>query len=163
MSGLSRVLPLAYTADVRAGAAADLARVRDAAPADRVRLARSIAAVLSRDPAAAALVRAEVASRRDAAAARLSFEFAAKLQSEIEGLDWITAEQKVTRPEPGDCDVRGWADGMLVEFEIRGGRLSGWSHRPCAEEAARHRCRETPPDWTAFAVRNALLAARLAG
>jgi excinuclease ABC subunit C len=162
VSGLSRVLPLAYTADVRAGAVRDLARLRGASPASRAGLTRSVAAVLDRDPAAAALVRAELASRRDAAAARLSFEFAAKLQAEIEALDWVTTEQKVTRQEPTAFDVCGWADGILVEFEIRGGRLSGWNQRQCAEEATRRRCSETPPEWTAFAIRNALLAAKLA-
>jgi hypothetical protein len=29
-------------------------------------------------------------------------EVAARLQQEIEALDWVTAEQKVTRPSPGD-------------------------------------------------------------
>ena len=162
ISGLSRVLPLAHTSDARAGAARDLARARDASPADRTRLARSVATVLDRDPAAAGLVRAELASRRDAAAARLSFEFAAKLQAEIEALDWVTTEQKVTRQERTDFDACGWADGMLVRFEIRAGRLSGWSQRACAEEAASPHCGQTPPEWAAFAVRNALLAALLA-
>ena len=162
VSGLSRALPLAHTSQARAGAARDLARARGATPADRTRLARSLAAVLDRDPAAAALVRAELASRRDAAAARLSFEFAAKLQAEIEALDWVTTEQKVTRQEQADFDACGWADGMLVRFEIRGGRLSGWRQQSCGQETARRHCAETPPEWTAFAARNALLAAKLA-
>lgn len=161
VSGLSRVLPLAHTGEARAGAARDLARVRGARPADRVRLARSVAAVLDRDLAAAAVVRAELASRRDAAAARLSFEFAAKLQAEIEALDWVTTEQKVTCQEWADFDACGWAGGMLVRFEIRGGRLSSWSQQPCGEEAARRHCGQTPPEWTAFTSRNALLAALL--
>lgn len=46
-------------------------------------------------------------------------------------------------------------------FRIRGGRLSGWDQRRCAGEAARRQCSETPPEWTAFATRNALLAAKL--
>ena len=45
-----------------------------------------------------------------------AFEFAA--------LDWITGEQKVTQVQ-GDADVYGWADGVLVCFEIRGSRMSG--------------------------------------
>jgi len=162
VSGLSRVLPLAYTADLRAGTARDLARVRGASPADRAGLMRSVVAVLHRDPAAASLVRAELASRRGTAAAALSFEFAAKLQAEIEALDWITTEQKVTSQEPTDLDVYGWADGMLVQFAIRGGRLSGWSQRQCAEAGARRYCGGTPAEWTTFAVRNASLAAKLA-
>ena len=163
VSGLARVLPVAYTGVAAAGAVRDLARLRGARPADRSELTRSAVAVLRRDPAAGAMVRAELATRRDAAAARLSFEFAAKLQAELEALDWVTAEQKVTLPEPTDFDVCGWADGMLVTFEIRGGRLSGWSQRRCAQEAARRQCARTPPEWTGFAVRNASLAAELAG
>jgi excinuclease ABC subunit C len=162
VSGLSRVLPLAYAGQAQGGAVRDLARARGATPADRARLARSVAAVLDRDPAAAALVRAELASRRDAAAASLSFEFAAKLQTEIEAMNWVTIEQKVTRQEQADFDACGSADGMLVRFEIRGGRLCGWSQQPCGREAARRHCAETPPEWTAFAARNALLAAKLA-
>jgi len=159
--GLSRVLPLAYTRDVRAGTAHDLARLRGVAPADRLALARSTEAVLSRDPAAVAAVRADLVRRRVAAAARLSFEFAAKLQAEVEALDWIAAEQKVACQEPADFDVCGWADGVLVTFEIRCGRLSGWSQVHCAKEIGRRQCAATPREWTSFAVRNASLAARL--
>lgn len=162
VSGLARVLPLAFSRDNRAGTVRDLARLRGVCPADRAELTRSAVAVLSRDPAVTAQVRAELVSRRDAAAARLSFEFAAKLQAEIEALDWVTAEQKVTRQDLADFDVCGWADGMLVIFEVRAGRLSGWTQRPCAEQAARRQCSQTPPEWTAFAHRNALLAAKLA-
>lgn len=162
VSDLSRVLPLAYTADQRAGAAGELARLRGVCPADRAGLIQQVVAVLSRDLTAAAQVRAELASRRDAAAARLSFEFAVKMQAEIEALDWVTAEQKVTRPEPADFDVCGWADGILVQFGIRGGRLSGWSQRQCAQAAALRQCHGTPPEWTGFTARNASLAAELA-
>ena len=162
VSGLARVRPLAYTADVRAGAVREMARLRGASPADRIELTRSVVAVLSRDPAEAEVVRAELVSRRDAAAAGLSFEFAAKLQTEIEGLDWVTAEQKVTRPELTNFDVCGWADGLLVTFELRGGRLSGWTQRQCTGDVARRHCSGTPTEWTAFAARNASLAAKLA-
>lgn len=162
VSGLSRALPLDYAGDPRAGAVRDMARLRGACPADRAGLARSALAVLSRDPAAAAVVGAELATRRDAAAARLSFEFAAKLQAELVALDWVIAEQKVTRQEATDLDVFGWADGIMVTFEIRDGRLSGWSQRRCTKEASRRHCGGTPPEWAAFAARNALLAAQLA-
>jgi excinuclease ABC subunit C len=162
VSGLCRVLPLDYAGDVGAGMVRDLARLRGACPADRAGLMRSVVAVLSRDAAVAAVVRAELASRRDTASARLSFEFAAKLQVEIEALDWITAEQKVTREDPSEFDVCGWAEGMLVTFEIRRGRLCVWSQRQCPPEAARSQCGATPPEWTAFSTRNALLAAKLA-
>ena len=49
------------------------------------------------------------------------------VQAELEAVDWITAEQKVTKDQRDlrDADVYGWADGVLVCFEIRGSRMSG--------------------------------------
>jgi excinuclease UvrABC nuclease subunit len=163
VSGLSRVLPLGHAADHPAGTGRELALVRGATPADRAGLARGIAAVLSRDQAALAGLRADLAARRDAAATALAFEFAAKLQTELEAVDWVTAEQKVTRDqrEQPDADVYGWASGVLVCFEIRGGRMSGWRQRPCAAAAARRYLERSEPGWAAFARRSAELAARL--
>ena len=159
VSALGRVLPLAHAADGRPGAERDLARLRGASPGDRAELARAIAAVLGRDRDAVAALRAELSARRAAASAALAFEFAGKLQAELDALDWITGEQKVTRAQ-GDADVYGWADGVLVCFEIRGGRMSGWRQRPCAA-AARRYLDQSPPAWAQFARRNAELAARL--
>ena len=105
-------------------------------------------------------VRTELTARRDAAAVALAFEFAGRLQAEIETLAWITEEQKVTRAQ-GDADVYGWADGVLVWFEIRSGRMSGWRQRPCGATAARRYLAQTPPAWADFARRAAELAARL--
>jgi excinuclease ABC subunit C len=163
VSGLGRVLPLAHAADGRAGAERDLARLRGASPGARPELARAIAAVLCRDRDAVAALRAELTARRTAAAAALAFEFAGKLQAELEALDWITGEQKVTRAQGAqdDADVYGWADGVLVCFEIRGGRMSGWRQRSCAATAARRYLDQSPPAWAPFARRNAELAARL--
>ena len=50
-------------------------------------------------------------ARRDTAAAALAFEFAGRLQAELEALDWVTGEQKVTGAQD-DADVCGWADGV---------------------------------------------------
>ena len=163
VSGLGRVLPLAHAADGQAGAERDLARLRGAKPGARTELARAIAAVLGRDRDAVAALRSELTARRTAAAAALAFEFAGKLHAELEALDWITGEQKVTRAPWGqdDADVYGWAAGVLVCFEIRGGRMSGWRQRPCAPAAARRYLDQSPPGWTPFASRNAELAARL--
>jgi excinuclease ABC subunit C len=161
MSGLGRVLPLGYAADRQAGTERDMARVRGTAPAARAGLARAIAAVLDRDQAAVAALRAELTARRDAAAAALAFEFAGRLQAELEALDWVTGEQKVTGAQD-DADVCGWADGVLVWFEIRDGRMRGWrQQRPCGAAAARRHLAGTPPGWAGFARRNAELAARL--
>ena len=129
--------------------------------AERGELTAMLAAVLDRDPAAVASVRERLAARRDAAAAALAFEFAARLQGELEALAWVTAEQKVTRATPDDFDVCGWADGQLIRFTVRRGRLSGWTQRACAAAAARRDLAATPPEWAGFARRNAELAARL--
>ena len=162
VSGLCRVLPLAYAGGAQAGVWHEMAGIRGVSAADRPALARTAAAVLDRDPDAVASVRGRLCARRDAAASTLAFEFAARVQEEIEALDWVTAEQKVTRPSAEDFDVCGWADGTLIRFAVRGGRLTGWTRRGCGEASARHHLGNTPPEWTEFARRNAELAARLA-
>jgi excinuclease ABC subunit C len=160
-SGLSRVLPLGHAADRPAGTGYELARARGASPGVRDDLARALTAVLDRDPAAVAAVRAELIQRRDTAAAALAFEFAGRVQAELEALDWIIAEQKVTQAEPRDFDVHGWAGGVLIRFEVRGGRLSGWTQRLRAAAAARRFPTDQSPAWTDFAGRTAELAAAL--
>jgi excinuclease UvrABC nuclease subunit len=125
---------------------------------DRGHLAAMVARI-----AAVAAVRAELIRRRDTAAAALAFEFAGRVQAELEALDWITAEQKVTQAQPRDFDVHGWAEGVLIRFEVRGGRLSGWTQRLCAAAAARRLLgpENHGPAWTDFAGRTAELAAAL--
>ena len=123
-------------------------------------LARSIAAVLSRDQAAVASVRAELAARRDAAAAALAFEFAGKLQAELEALDWITGEQKVTGA-PGIRPTPTCTAGRTACWSASRSAATGWRHRPCGAAAARRHPAKTPPGWADFARRNAELAARL--
>ncbi|MEU4603750.1 GIY-YIG nuclease family protein [Kribbella sp. NPDC023972] len=160
ISALHRVLPLTYagTAD---GSTREFAQLFGIGPADRETLARTAIAVLERDPAAVAALRAELERRRDRAAAELRFEFAAKVQDEIAAFDWIVAEQKVSRLEPHDADVYGWADGVLVHFQIRAGRMRTWTQRAVSEAVARDRVTATPVHWQPFAQRNAELAARL--
>lgn len=162
VSGLCRVLPLNYASDGLAGTRQDMARIRSVVAADRATLATTVALVLGRDPNATASLKASLTERRDAASRGLAFELAGRLQQEIEALDWVTAEQKVTRPQPADHDVYGWSNGTLVRFAIRGGRLTGWIHRACGEATARRHLASTPTDWLPFAQRNAELAARLA-
>jgi excinuclease ABC subunit C len=156
VSGLHRVLPPGHGRDQAVGAERELARARGAS----FDLACTVTAVLDRDPAAVAAVRAELIRRRDAAAATLAFEFAGRVQAELEALDWITAEQKVTSARPDDFDVHGWAGGMLVRFEVRGGRLTGWTQRACPNAVSPPGDRG--PAWTDFAHRAAELAALLA-
>jgi excinuclease ABC subunit C len=168
VSGLRRMLPLGATAD-RArhkptDTARELARARGAWRPARADPVLTVAAALDRDPAAVAELRVELIRRRDAAAVRLAYEFAGQVQAELEALDWITAEQKVTSAQPHDFNVHGWARGVLVRFEVRGGRLSGWSQRGCAAEVGRRHLAVTSCglEWADFARRAAELAALLA-
>ncbi|MEQ7124181.1 GIY-YIG nuclease family protein [Actinopolymorpha sp. B11F2] len=160
ISALHRVLPLSY-ATAANGSARELAHQLGIGPSDRDTLAQTAIAVLERDPAAVTALRAELVRRRDRAAEQLRFELAAKLQDEITAFDWIMAEQKVSLLEPDDADVYGWADGILVRFTMRAGRLCRWTQRATAEKAARDRVAATHARWRAFAQRNAELAARL--
>ena len=161
VSGLCRVLPLSYATGGLSGTRHEMARILGVSAAERAGLAQAVAAVLDRDPDAVASLGARLSARRDTAASVLAFEFAARLQEEIEALNWVTAEQKVTRASPSDFDVHGYADGMLVGFAVRRGRLTGWTRRACGAASARRHLSETPPEWAGFAQRNAELAARL--
>lgn len=60
-----------------------------------------------------------------------------------------------------DSDVYGWADDLLVRFEIRGGRLSTWTQRTCRRANAQRYLDRTPDSWRAFAGRSAELSSRL--
>ena len=162
VSGLRRVLPLGHAVDQPAGTGRELARARGASPGARADLARTVTAVLDRDPAAVTALRAELIRRRDTAAAALAFEFAARVQAELEAVDWVTAEQKVTQAQPYDFNVRGWAGGVLVCFEVRGGRLSAWTQRASPAATLASFPRGNSPAWADFARQAAELAALLA-
>jgi excinuclease ABC subunit C len=161
-AALLRAFPLDY-AGASAGTARELGERRGADPADRLTLAAAIGAVLARDPDAVAAVRAELVGRRAAAAADEAYEVAARIQAELTALDWVTAPQRVALVEPGSADAVacGWADGVLVRFAIRGGRISSW-HQECVSAAeAAPLLAQTPAAWREFAGQNARLAARL--
>ncbi len=162
VSALNRALPVAYVRQRLGGFDRDMARVRGLLPGSRPELIAQLCAVLRREPDAVARVRAALAERRDAAAAALAFELAARIHAELEALDWVLAENKVTG-SGADLDIHGWADGVLVTFQLRDGRLRVWQQRSCGEAAARERVAATPQSWRAFADRNARLAASLAG
>jgi excinuclease ABC subunit C len=163
VSGLDRALPLAYAGATLGGFDRDLARMRGIEPGSRPELAATIGAVLQRDAIAAETVRVQLGARRDAAALALAFELAARIQEEIEALDWVLAEQKVARDRSTvDADIHGWADGVLVSFQLRDGRVRAWTQRACTETAGAGRVLATSPEWRAFAARTATLAARLA-
>jgi len=162
IAGLQRVIPAAYTADGLTRGQVDLGRVLGAGAGERAQLLGALRAVLDRDPDAVHQVRAGLARRRDDAAAVLAFERAGRLQDELDAVDWLVAEQRVTRSEPVSHEIAGWAGGVLVLFSVHAGRLSQWTRRRCSAASARPRLAATPPEWTGFAEQNARLAAALA-
>jgi excinuclease ABC subunit C len=164
VTGLYRALPLGDAGTALRGAHLDLARARGRpAPGDPGRALATLAALLDRQPAAMSQVRAELEQARDRAAAKLAFEFAARVQGELAAVDWITGPQRVTSLDPAGLDVYGWAGGTLVHFGIRAGRLCQWSQRACPRAAAAGPLDRTPAAWAPFATVNAELAATLAG
>jgi excinuclease ABC subunit C len=165
VAGLHRVLSLAYAGDRLTGSDADMARARGVDPGRRAELVSTAIALLERDPAVLEAVRNDLVRRRDETAAALLFEQAARIQAELEAVEWVTSPQRVTAPTADRADVHGFAPsgGLLVSFEIRGGRLRVWSQRTSTPEAAAPLLAATPPAWTAFAQRTADLAAALHG
>ncbi len=163
VTALNRILPLAEAGTRLTGARLEIARARGRAGGDSAELAGAIAAILDRQPEAVALARAELEQRRDRAAAALAFEVAGRIQEEIQALEWVTCPQRVTADGAGDFAVHGWADGVLVSFRSRSGRLAHWSQRRCPPLRAAAPLAATPPAWAAFAQRNAELAAALGG
>jgi excinuclease ABC subunit C len=165
VSALDRVLPLGYAGERLSGSERDLARVRGVEVADRDVLLATVTSVLQREPAAVDTVKEYLARQRDLASTSLAFELAARIQHEIEAIDWVVAEQKVTLPYPlaaADCDIYGWADGLLVQFQVQRGRLCTWTQRACPPAAVQRYLDQTPAHWRAFAARSAELARRLA-
>ncbi|GAA2499811.1 GIY-YIG nuclease family protein [Winogradskya humida] len=156
VSALHRVHPLAYTRSGLTGAERDLAATRGVTIADRENLTQAVASVLLRDPVAVAAAQETLLSVRTRAADSLAFELAGRITEELRALDWVTAPQRVTSDEAGDFAVRGWADGVLVSFTVRAGRVRTWTQRHTTRPAA-----EGPAGWQEFAERNAALAALL--
>jgi len=161
VDGLDRVLGLAYAGDRLGGFDRDMARVRGVRAEDRSVRAELAADSLTRDPTALAVVTELLVAQRDAAAAALAFEAAARVQAEIEALVWVTAEQKVTVDDGPDVVVAGWHDGVLVRLEIRGGRMNHWHQREVSARAAAATLSATPPRWVGFADRAARQAVAL--
>ena len=159
VSGLGRVYPLGSVGAGRTASERELARLRGAEAGSVPELAAALTAVLDREPAAVAAALAALAARRDAAAQAQAYEAAARLQQEIEALEWVVAPQRVTAPEEqADGDVTGWTGEVLVRLRIRGGRVRGWDQEACTRASSGTRA---PAGWTPFLRRNAELAARL--
>lgn len=158
---LHRIKPLPYAADRLTGAERAMAALHGVRPEDRDRLARALSEILDRRPQAVREAREALTTRRDEASAALDFERAARIQDEIAAVEWLTSTQRATDPAGPDCEIHGWADGVLVSFTVRDGRLSGWRQRACGERTAETHLSRTPPAWQHFALRNAELAAAL--
>lgn len=158
VTALHRILPLAYTGTGLRGAELEMASKRGISEIDGDTLLLTLMAVLGRDPEAVARARTELEQLRDRAARALAFELAGRVQEELQALDWITSPQRATCQDGGDEDVYGWSDGVLVHFQIRAGRVRGWSQRSCAEPGALPRLAATPQGWIDFAQRTAELA-----
>ncbi len=154
-------LPLPHAADRLGGAEGDLARVRGVAGGDRTALAGSLAAILERQPAAVSWGHRQLEQLRDRAAQKLAYELAARIQAEIGALTWVTCPQRVTATDPANLLIAGWSGGILVQFQINGGRLCGWSQQSCSRPGATDALAATPAAWCDFTQRNAELAADL--
>ena len=158
VSGLGRVLPLGYAADGRRVPNATWPGCAAPHPGPG-RAGPGITAVLDRDQAAVASVRAELTARRDAAAAALAFEFAGRLPGRTRG---ARLGDRGAEGHPGPGRRR------RVRLGGRCARLFRDPRRPDARlAAAALRGRRRPPlagtiltDWAAFALRNGGLAAR---
>jgi excinuclease ABC subunit C len=160
VSGLERVYPLGHAGPTRTAGERELARLRGAQDTPVPQLAGALASVLDREPTAVADALAALTARRDAAAGAQAYEAAARLQEEIEAVEWVVAPQRVTAPgEEGDSDVTAWGDDVLVRLRIRNGRLRAWEQETCTRSVPGTRA---PDGWVPFLRRNAELAARLA-
>ena len=147
VTALHRILPLPHAADRLGGAEGDLARVRGAAGSDRAALAGSLAAILERQPAAVSWAHRQLEQLRDRAAQTLAYEMAARIHAEIGALSWVTCPQRVTTMDAANLVIAGWSGGTLVQFQIHGGRLCGWSQRSCSHPAATDALAATPAAW----------------
>ncbi len=160
VSGLERLYPLGHAGPTRTACERELARLRGVQDIPVAQLASAVASVLDREPTAVAGALAALTARRDAAAGAQAYEVAARLQEEIEAVEWVVAPQRVTMPgEEGDEDVTAWEDDVLVRLRIRKGRLRAWEQETCTRSVPGTRA---PDGWVPFLRRNAELAARLA-
>jgi len=162
VTALNRILPLSSTGTQLTGTERDIARARAAVSADRSALTSSLTAILARKPAAVSHARGRLERLRDRAAGLLAYEMAARIQDEIVALDWVTCPQRVTTMEPTNHTISGWCGGILVQFQISGGRVCNWSQRACGMPGAARELATTPHAWGEFMQRNAELAANMA-
>jgi len=161
ISALNRLLPLAGLGARLRGAERELARVRGFAGGDRMARIGSLTAILDRQPAAVNWAHDQLEQLRDRAARSLAYEFAARVQGEIEALGWVSCPQRATTMDAVNLTISGWSRDTLVQFQIRDGRLCGWSQRSSSLASAAPALASTPAAWRNFTQRNAELAANL--
>ena len=136
-----------------------MARVRGVGESAEV--SDAVGRVLRGEPSAMSDLRQRLVDLRGAAAASLAFELAAKIQAEIEALEWIAQPQRVTGATDVRLDLHGWCDGVHVSFEVRAGKVERWTSEPATHESVTKRLAATPPEWRPFVDDAAALAARL--
>ncbi len=161
VAGLHRVLPLGFTETHGDRSARELAAARGVSAGETSDVIGTMTAVLSAEAAAVAAMRAQLLAMRDRAVSRLAFEVAGNIQAELDGLAWTTSPQRVTRPGYGDATINGWADGVLVRFEVCEGRLARWTQRTQGRPTAAQSTDSHARDLSELADRSAQLAARL--
>jgi len=132
-SALHRVMPVAYTGELRHQSDHDMARIRGIDPTARLDLFEQITSVLERTPGAVTALRAQLVSRRDAAAQNLDFERASRV-----------SEQKRYA-----FRVTGLRGVRLVTRYPGALRLSrrpppSWTQRPCTQPDAQPYLAATP-------------------
>jgi excinuclease ABC subunit C len=160
-AALRRVFPIQYAAGGAAGTHRSLARRLGVDATDRDGLAAAITAILDRRPEAVASLLDRLTDERAQASAARDYERAERTQRELHALEWVTSPQRLARRDGRDCDVHGWAAGVLFGLTIRGGRPIAWTQQLAEPAAAQRRLATTPADLRAFASDNAQLAGRL--
>lgn len=161
LAALHRVHPIAYCGSALTASERELGAVLGVADTDRLAMAKDLAAILARDPAAVEACARDLIELRDRAAACLRFEVAAQINEELDALAWITSTQRVATLSGDDAMAHGWADGTLVTLAITAGRLSKWSQARCTEGRGAALVAATPQAWQSFASDAAVLAVSL--
>lgn len=161
VTGLHRLFPVRYAAADR-GTARGMAEALGIDRADGPAMVRAMTRVLERRPAAVAAARATMIGRRHLLAEAMQYEAAGTVQTELDAIEWIVADQQVCLLEPEEHQICGWVAGRLVRFAMRDGRIVDWTIEACDERTATPAMTASPPRWAAFARRNAELAASLA-
>jgi len=152
VAALHRVVPLAYAGTGLRGAEVEMARLRGITSTDRPSLVARLTDALRREPIAVAWVRAELETLRERASERLAFELAARIDAELRAFAWIASPQRVTTRADSNAQAYGWCSGLLVRYDIRAGRLSGWTQRACGparlDQLRQNRRRRLKPSGT---------------